>query len=66
MALKLLRDIWLKSEMAAKLYVDERVDKDGRFLYLDSMGSVSGLELERDPLVTPRYRIDRREIHNAP
>ncbi len=31
------------SEEASALYVDEVLDGDGRFQYLDSIGSVSGL-----------------------
>ena len=40
--------LFLSSERAAELYVDEVLDGSGRLLHLDSTGSVSGLELERD------------------
>jgi len=42
--------LFLASEKAAELYVNEVLDGEGRFLHLDSTGSVSGLELERDTL----------------
>ena len=42
------RSVWIESELAAKLYVDELVDGNGQPMHLDQVGSVSGLELERD------------------
>ncbi len=41
--------LFLGSELAAELYVDEVLDGRGRFQYLDSVSSVSGLvEVEED------------------
>ncbi len=40
---------YLASERASIDYCNEVVDGSGRLQYLDSIGSVSGLELERDP-----------------
>ena len=34
---------WMRSERAAVLYADERVDKDGKLLYVDSTLSMSAL-----------------------
>jgi len=39
----LLRDLFLGSEEASELYVDEVLDGSGRFLYVDSVVSVSAL-----------------------
>ncbi len=33
---------WVGSELAAEMYVDDRVDRDGRLLYIDRESSVSG------------------------
>ncbi len=44
----------LDSEEAAELYVDEVLDGQGRFQYLDSVGSVSGLvEVEGPCMMWP-------------
>ena len=55
---------FLESEDAAILYVDERVDKDGSFRYLDRVGSVSALvEVEDDCEYDPEHvLLNRREI----
>ncbi len=39
---------FLDSERAAEMYCNEELDGQGRFQYLDSTVSVSGLELERN------------------
>jgi len=46
--LRRLKLVWVKTELAAEMYCDERVDKDGNSLYLDIPLSVSALERERD------------------
>ena len=47
---QLFRDAWLNSELAAKLYVDDRVDRDGNFYYLDKVGSVSASQRDETTL----------------
>ena len=44
----------LDSEEAAELYVDEVLDGSGRFLYLDSIGSVRGLDQDEDGFASGR------------
>ncbi len=39
---------FVASEEAAVAYVDEKVDGAGALMQVDRVGSVSGLELERD------------------
>jgi len=63
---ELFRDAFLRSEAAAQLYVDERVDGAGRFLYLDKVGSVSGSpppELHWDDALIEEQ--DRRFHHGS-
>ena len=49
------RCAFLASELASELYVDERVDKDGRSLYLDIPLSVSGLRRDEHALGNERF-----------
>ncbi len=56
------RDEWIESELAAQLYVDDRVDRDGHFQYLDKVRSVSGLRRDEpfhvwdDRVIEEQYR----------
>ena len=34
--------VWIEIELAATMYADDRVDGEGRLLYLDKVDSVSG------------------------
>jgi len=58
---------FVASEEAAVAWVDERVDSNGRFQYLDSIGSVSALiEIENDFAYDPTHiELNRREILHA-
>ena len=49
----------IDSEIAAEMYCDEILDGSGRYLHIDSVGSVSGLVLVRD--ITPILQILRLE-----
>ena len=58
----------IESEEASELYVDEVLDGSGSFQYLDKVGSVSGLEQERNSLVWDEMVIDhqyRRFLHGS-
>ena len=44
---------FMESERAAEMYVDELVDGQGEFQYLDSVGSVSALGEGEDASVQP-------------
>ncbi len=41
---------FMRLEIASELYVDEVLDGSGRLQYIDTMGSVRGLDLDRDPM----------------
>jgi len=45
--------LFMASEKAAELYVDEVLDGEGRLLHLDSIGSVSGLRRDENTCVWP-------------
>jgi len=47
---------FLETERAAEMYCNEEVDGAGRKLYLDEVGSVSGLGLGRDFCIWPTDR----------
>jgi len=47
---------FVASEEAAVAYIDEMVDGDGKLLYVDKVGSVSGLiEIENDYAYDPTH-----------
>ncbi len=52
---------FVASEEAAVAWVDEKVDSDGRLLYIDKVGSVSGLDLDGTP-TDPDYVIQHNEL----
>ncbi len=58
---------FMESEVASEMYVNEEVDGSGRLLYIDKVGSVSGLvEVEDDFDYDPTHiELNRRLIHNA-
>ena len=59
---------FVASEEAAVAFVDEEVDSNGRFQYLDRVGSVSELDLDLDPYVEydpTHIELNRRLIHNG-
>ena len=57
---------YLASERAAVDYCNEVVDGMGRQLYLDKVGSVSGLERERDLRILELINPERSEgLHGS-
>ena len=59
---KILRSIGFdtSSEVAAERYCDELVDGRGRPLYLDKVGSVSGLDADEDSHVWDDRLLDQQ------
>jgi len=59
--------LFLGSEKAAELFVDEVLDGSGRFQYLDKSGSVSAMvEVEDDFDYDPKHvELNRRLIHHG-
>ncbi len=58
---------YLAHEVASEDYCDEVVDGSGHLLHIDSTGSVSGLEQERDFHAQQLETIRRacEEVHNG-
>ncbi len=58
---------FVASEEAAVAWVDEVLDSEGRFQYLDKVGSVSALiEIENDCAYEPDHnRLFLQEVHHG-
>jgi len=57
---------WIQTELAAEMYVDDRVDGQGRVCYLDKVDSVSALiEIENDYDYEPTH-IELNELFVDP
>jgi len=48
--LRSFRDLFLGSELASMLYVDEVLDGGGRLQYIDRVVSMSAVETEAEPV----------------
>ena len=60
-------EVFMASELASEMYVDEVLDGQGRLQYIDKVGSVSGLiEVEDDFDYDPTHiELNRRLIHGS-
>jgi len=65
--------LFVDTELAAEMYVDELVDRNGRWLYIDREGSVRGLRRDEPhhvwdgPVIEEQYRrfLDEVEVCGA-